>query len=70
MPAKSVVLERMDKWNGDSHEFLTPAEFTQLTGRAGRRGIDTSGTAVIAFHHDSEPRFLHNLVSSRTFELL
>ena len=70
MPAKSVVLERMDKWNGDSHEYLTPAEFTQLTGRAGRRGIDTSGTAVIAFHPDSEPRFLLNLVSSRTFELL
>jgi ATP-dependent RNA helicase HelY len=60
----------MDKWNGDSHEYLTPAEFTQLTGRAGRRGIDTSGTAVIAFHPDSEPRFLLNLVSSRTFELL
>ena len=70
MPAKSVVLERMDKWNGDTHEYLTPAEFTQLTGRAGRRGIDTSGTAVIAFHPDSEPRFLLNLVSSRTFELL
>ena len=69
MPAKSVVLERMDKWNGDTHEYLTPAEFTQLTGRAGRRGIDTSGTAVIAFHPDSEPRFLLNLVSSRTFEL-
>lgn len=36
MPAKSVVLERMDKWNGDTHEYLTPAEFTQLTGRAGK----------------------------------
>lgn len=70
MPAKSVVLERMDKWNGDTHEYLTPAEFTQLTGRAGRRGIDTSGAAVIAFHPDSEPRFLMNLVSSRTFELI
>ena len=70
MPAKSVVLERMDKWNGDTHEYLTPAEFTQLTGRAGRRGIDTSGTAVIAFHPESEPRFLLNLVSSRTFELI
>ena len=69
MPAKSVVLERMDKWNGDSHEYLTPGEFTQLTGRAGRRGIDNSGVAVIAFHPDSEPRFLLNLVSSRTFEI-
>lgn len=69
MPAKSVVLERVDKWNGDSHVSLTPAEFTQLTGRAGRRGIDISGTAVIAFHPDSEPRFLLNLISSRIFEI-
>ena len=69
MPAKSVVLERMDKWNGNNHEMLTPAEFTQLTGRAGRRGIDDSGAAVIAFHPHSEPRFIANLVASRTFEL-
>ncbi len=69
MPAKSVVLERMDKWNGNSHEMLTPAEFTQLTGRAGRRGIDKDGEAVIAFHPHSEPKFIANLVSSRTFEL-
>jgi ATP-dependent RNA helicase HelY len=69
MPAKSVVLERMDKWNGSTHEMLSPAEFTQLTGRAGRRGIDVDGEAIIAFHPHSEPKFIANLVSSRTFEL-
>ncbi|MFZ9701448.1 MAG: DEAD/DEAH box helicase [Candidatus Nanopelagicales bacterium] len=69
MPAKSVVLERMDKWNGTNHEMLSPAEFTQLTGRAGRRGIDVDGEAIIAFHPHTEPKFIANLVSSRTFEL-
>ena len=51
MPARSVVIERLTKFNGERHEVLTPAEYTQLTGRAGRRGIDPIGTrrrAVVA----------------------
>lgn len=47
MPARSVVIERLTKFNGESHEFLTPSQFTQLTGRAGRRGIDDQGSAVV-----------------------
>src|SRR5690606_6163709 len=47
MPARSVVVEKLTKYNGERHEFLTPAEFTQLTGRAGRRGIDDEGHAVV-----------------------
>jgi ATP-dependent RNA helicase HelY len=43
MPARTVVIERLDKWNGDTHAALTPGEYTQLTGRAGRRGIDGHG---------------------------
>ncbi len=46
MPARSVVIEQLSKFNGDTHEDLTPGEYTQLTGRAGRRGIDTVGYAV------------------------
>jgi len=46
MPARSVVIENMSKFNGETHELLTPLEFTQLTGRAGRRGIDDEGTAI------------------------
>jgi ATP-dependent RNA helicase HelY len=47
MPAKAVVLERLSKFDGESHEVLRPGDYTQLTGRAGRRGIDRAGTAVV-----------------------
>ncbi len=47
MPARSVVIETLTKFTGERHEFLTPAEFTQLTGRAGRRGLDPVGHAVV-----------------------
>ncbi|HET9692639.1 MAG TPA: DEAD/DEAH box helicase, partial [Acidimicrobiales bacterium] len=47
MPARSVVIEKLTKFTGDHHQFLTPGEYTQLTGRAGRRGIDNVGHAVV-----------------------
>jgi ATP-dependent RNA helicase HelY len=50
MPAKTVVIESLYKFSGESHEFLTPTEYTQLTGRAGRRGIDKVGNAVILYN--------------------
>ena len=52
MPAKTVVLEKLTKWNGESHVAITPGEYTQLTGRAGRRGIDIEGNAVILWNKD------------------
>ncbi len=47
MPARTVVLEKLTKFTGEHHEFLTPAQYTQLTGRAGRRGIDSHGEAIV-----------------------
>jgi ATP-dependent RNA helicase HelY len=47
MPARTVVIEKLTKFTGDHHERLTPGQYTQLTGRAGRRGIDEIGTAVV-----------------------
>ncbi len=49
MPARTVVIDSLSKFNGESHELLEPSDYTQLTGRAGRRGIDTEGTAVVLF---------------------
>ena len=49
MPARSVVIEKLTKFTGEHHEFLTPGEYTQLTGRAGRRGIDPVGYAVVCW---------------------
>ena len=47
MPARTVVIEKLTKFTGDHHEQLTPGQYTQLTGRAGRRGIDELGHAVV-----------------------
>jgi ATP-dependent RNA helicase HelY len=56
MPARTVVIERLEKWNGESHVLLTPGEYTQLTGRAGRRGIDRVGHAVVLYQRDLDFR--------------
>ena len=47
MPARTVVIEKLTKFTGENHQRLTPGEYTQLTGRAGRRGIDDKGNAVV-----------------------
>jgi len=46
MPARAVVIEKLSKYTGDHHEMLRPYEYAQLTGRAGRRGIDVVGHAI------------------------
>jgi ATP-dependent RNA helicase HelY len=72
MPARTVVLERLVKFNGEAHVPLTPGEYTQLTGRAGRRGIDIEGHAVVLWHpgeETSEPSAVAGLASTRTFPL-
>jgi ATP-dependent RNA helicase HelY len=69
MPARTVVLERLVKFNGEQHAPLTPGEFTQLTGRAGRRGIDVEGHAVVLWQPDVEPAEVAGLASTRTFPL-
>ncbi|MEZ0366382.1 DEAD/DEAH box helicase [Mycobacterium sp. pUA109] len=69
MPARTVVLERLVKFNGEQHAALTPGEYTQLTGRAGRRGIDVEGHAVVVWHPDVDPGEVAGLASTRTFPL-
>jgi ATP-dependent RNA helicase HelY len=69
MPARSVVIERMDKWNGEVHADLTPGEYTQLTGRAGRRGIDVEGHAVVVWTPGVDPGSVAGLASTRTYPL-
>ncbi|MFC7217877.1 DEAD/DEAH box helicase [Streptomyces polyrhachis] len=69
MPARSVVLEKLVKWNGETHADITPGEFTQLTGRAGRRGIDVEGHAVVLWQRDMSPEHLAGLASTRTYPL-
>ena len=69
MPARCVVLERLVKFNGEAHVDLTPGEYTQLTGRAGRRGIDVEGHAVVVWSPEIDPRHVAGLASTRTYPL-
>ncbi|MDQ4070096.1 MAG: DEAD/DEAH box helicase [Actinomycetota bacterium] len=69
MPARSVVIEKLSKFTGERHEFLTPGEYTQLTGRAGRRGIDDVGYAVVLWSPYVPFDQVAGLASTRTYAL-
>ncbi len=69
MPARTVVIEKLSKWNGETHANITPGEYTQLTGRAGRRGLDTEGHGVVLWQPGMNPGELAGLASTRTYPL-
>jgi ATP-dependent RNA helicase HelY len=69
MPARTVVIEKLDKWNGEHHADLTAGEYTQLTGRAGRRGIDVEGHAVVLWQPSMDPLAVAGLAGTRTYPL-
>ena len=69
MPARTVVIEKLSKFTGDHHEFLTPGDYTQLTGRAGRRGIDERGYAVVLWSPFVPFDQVSALASSRSYQL-
>ncbi len=69
MPARTVVIEKLSKFTGERHEFLTPGEYTQLTGRAGRRGIDEVGYAVVLWSPFVPFDQVAGLASTRTYAL-
>lgn len=70
MPARTVVLERLDKFNGESRVQITAGEYTQLTGRAGRRGIDTLGHSIIQWSGSLDPFSVAGLASKRSYPLI
>src|SRR4051812_23902867 len=69
MPARAVVIEKLSKFTGERHQLLTAGEYTQLTGRAGRRGIDEVGYAVVLWSPFVTFEQVANLVSTRTFAI-
>ncbi|CAN5132335.1 DEAD/DEAH box helicase [soil metagenome] len=69
MPARTVVLESLEKFNGEARVPITPGEYTQLTGRAGRRGIDVEGHSVIQWRDGVDPQAVASLASRRTYPL-
>ena len=69
MPARTVVIDRLRKFNGETHVDVTAGEYTQLTGRAGRRGIDIEGHAVVLWGPQTDPNHVAGLASTRTYPL-
>ncbi|MBP2435796.1 DEAD/DEAH box helicase [Microbacterium amylolyticum] len=69
MPARTVVLEKLEKFNGEARVPITPGEYTQLTGRAGRRGIDVEGHSVVHWTDGLDPHAVASLASRRTYPL-
>ncbi|RRR27417.1 DEAD/DEAH box helicase [Schaalia georgiae] len=70
MPARTVVIESLQKWNGSSRAPLSAGEYTQLSGRAGRRGIDTEGHAVVSHRGGAAPEEVAALASKRAYPLV
>ena len=69
MTAKTVVVEKLTKFNGMHHDIMTPGEFTQLTGRAGRRGIDKFGNTIVCWNRFVDFEQAATLASTRSYAL-
>ncbi|MFM8505170.1 MAG: DEAD/DEAH box helicase [Acidimicrobiaceae bacterium] len=70
MPARAVVVEKITKFTGEHHQPLKASEYTQLTGRAGRRGIDTVGHALVLWNQFVGFDQVAALALSRSFRLV
>ena len=70
MPARTVIIENLMKFTGEKHEQMTPGEYTQLSGRAGRRGIDELGHCVVLLQRFLQFEGITRLASTRTYPLV
>jgi ATP-dependent RNA helicase HelY len=69
MPARTVVVESLMKFTGEKHELMTAGEYTQVSGRAGRRGIDELGHSVVLMQRFTNFDTITRLASTRTYPL-
>lgn len=62
MPAKTVVFTSVRKFDGVSQRWITPSEFVQMSGRAGRRGLDDRGVVIMMINEEMDPNTAKDIV--------
>ena len=70
MPAKSIYIDRLHKYDGIKTRPLTQSEFLQLSGRAGRRGIDDKGFAFLSYDKSVNREWYSNLFTLKPNDLI
>eukprot|EP00667_Euglena_gracilis_P001831 EG_transcript_1831 len=65
MPARTVIFTQARKFDGDSNRWLTSGEYIQMSGRAGRRGLDPFGIAILMIDEAVEPDVLKQMTSGK-----
>lgn len=69
MPARSVVFASLSKFDGDTHRMLTSGEYTQMSGRAGRRGVDEKGFSIAVLEEPIDEAEARQLVCGEAARL-
>ena len=62
MPAKTVVFTSVRKFDGTAMRWITSSEFVQMSGRAGRRGLDERGIVIMMIDEEMEPGVAKDIV--------
>eukprot|EP00966_Prymnesium_polylepis_P009610 221806-Prymnesium_polylepis.1 len=63
LPARTVIFTAVHKFDGQALRLMRPTEYTQMAGRAGRRGLDTEGHSIVLLSHWMEAREAQELLS-------
>lgn len=65
MPTRTVIFSSLTKYSEEGERYLKPHEYTQMAGRAGRRGLDTEGHCILLNPSLSPPNSLANILTGK-----